>query len=251
MTLTAAAEQLGWDKARLSRLENGKQNQTVEDVSAILFMYGVTDDDARERMFEAVRSVDEPGWWEKTAGMTKESAALADYEHEAEELVSWAPLLIPGLLQTMDYAAAFMEAAFGMSTEDIGIRLGARRERQRSLGSKRYTAYLGESALRSIIGDRRIMAAQLRSLTGRTDVTIRVVPTSAPTHLGQLGPFLLLRLRMAVTIVNVELLRSATFQDDPDLTAPYEQAVTQIAAVALGETESAHLIELIRKEMEG
>ena len=74
-------------------------------------------------------------------------------------------------------------------------------------------------------------------------------PTAAPTRLGQPGPFLLLRLRAAVAVVNVELRRSATFQDDPDLTAPYEQAVTQIAA-ALGETESAHLIELIRKERE-
>lgn len=247
--LEPVTDQLGWNKARLSRLETGATNPTVDAVASLLTIYGIKDE-RRERLLEAVRSVDEPGWWEKTAGMTKESAALADYENEASEVVSWAPLLIPGLLQTMDYASAFMDIAFRMSHEEIGVRLGTRRERQRAIAGKRYTAYLGEPALRAVVGDRAVMAAQLRSLTNRDNVSVRVVLTSAPAHLGQIGPFLLLRFPAADTVVNVELLESATFQDDPDLTVAYETAVTQIDAVALSATESAHLIEKIRKEME-
>lgn len=249
-TLEPVADQLDWSKSRLSRLETGAINPTVDAIAALLAIYRITDD-RRERLLEAVRTVDEPGWWEKTAGMTKESAALADYETESSELISWAPLLVPGLLHTMDYASALMEGAFGVNHEELGALLGARRERQRAVAGKPYTAYLGEPALRAIVGDRRIMAAQLRSLVDRDDVTIRVVPMDAPVHLGQMGAFLLLRFPTADAVVNIELLRSAVFQDDPDLTAPYELAVTQIRGVALGETESARLIEQVRKEMEG
>jgi transcriptional regulator with XRE-family HTH domain len=248
--LRAVADTLGWDKARLSRIENGHQNQTVEDVAQLLVVYGVTDEAAQERMFDAVRSVDEPGWWEKTDGVTKESAALADYEAEASGLVSWAPWVVPGLLQTMDYAGALMEA-YDISPDDIGLRLGARRERQRAVAGKPYTAYLGEPALRALVGGQRVMAAQLAGLHGRGDVTIRVVPVAAPAHLGMMGGFLLFRFPEAAPVVHVEMLASGVFQDDPHLTRPYETAVTQIDSVAMSETESARLIEQIRKELEG
>lgn len=250
LVLRAVADQLGWDKARLSRIENGHQNQTVEDVSALLVVYGITDDVDKERMFDAVRSVDEPGWWEKTGGVTKDSAALADYETEASERVSWAPLVVPGLLQTMDYASALMET-YDIGPDDIGLRLGARRERQRAVAGKPYTAYLGESSLRALVGGERVMAAQLDALHGRDGVTIRVVPTAAPAHLGQIGGFLLFRFPEAAPVVHVEMLASAVFHDDPPLTRPYETAVTQIDSVAMSETESARLIERIRKELEG
>lgn len=246
--LESVAEQLGWNKARLSRLETGVTNPTVDVVASLLTIYRINDD-RRERLLEAVRAVDEPGWWEKTAGMTKESATLADYEHEASELISWAPLLIPGLLQTMDYAGAFLETS-GLGPDDIGARLGARRERQRAVSARRYTAYIGEPALRAVVGGRRVMDAQLTALERRDDVTIRVVPTLCAAHSGQLGGFLLLRFPSAPVVVHHEMLASGVFLDDPALTAPYETAVTQIGAVALGETESARLITQIREEME-
>lgn len=248
LSLRAVAADLGWDKARLSRLESGQQNITVEDVAALLAIYRITDD-RRELLLEAARAVDEPGWWEKTAGMTKESAALADYESEASELISWELALVPGLLQTMDYAAALMDAAFGMAHDEIGPRLGVRRERQKAVAGKPHTAYLGESALRAVVGDRLIMDAQLGSLADRDDVTIRVVPTAAPAHLGMLGGFMLLRFDAAPVVVNVELVQTAVFLDDENLTAPYEQAITQVAGVAMSETESRGLIEQIREEL--
>lgn len=249
MKLTRVAEQLGWDKSRLSRIENGQQNQTVEDVAQLLVVYGVTDEADQERMFDAVRSVDEPGWWEKVSGVTKTSAALADYETEASKLISWSPKLLPGRVQTMDYAAAFMETS-GLSPDEIGLRLAARRERQRAVATKPYLAFLGEEALRALNGGRRVMAAQLDALLTR-EVTIRVVPIATQAHLGQMGGFLMLRFPAAPVVVHVEMLSSGVFYDDPHLTSPYEVTVTQLDDVAMGETESARLVETIRKELDG
>jgi transcriptional regulator with XRE-family HTH domain len=248
LSLRAAAAAVGWDKGRLSRIETGSQNSTVEDVAALLAILGVTGD-RRDQLLALVRNDDAPGWWEKNLGVTKESATLADYESQATALVDWAPLLVPGLLQTMDYAHAFGER-YSMSPDDIGLRLSARAQRQRAVAGTPYTAYLGETALRTVVGNRRVMAAQLAALLDRDDITVRVVPVTATAHLGQLGAFLLLRFPAAPAVVHVELLRSGVFLDDPRLTSPYEDAVTQVAGVALGETESARLIGVTRREME-
>lgn len=243
-----AADAVAWDKSRLSRIETGQQNPTVEDVATLLAIYRVTGDE-RDQLLEAVRSVDEPGWWEKTTGVTKESAALADYESEATELISWAPSLIPGLAQTMDYAAAVMEL-YGISQEDIGLRLAVRRERQRAVSGKRYTAYLSEAALAATFGGPRVMDAQLAALLDRTDITIRVVPAKA-AHLGNIGAFLMLRFPEAATVVHCEMLTSGAFHDTPELTGLYEQAVAQVDAVAMSETESAEAIRRAREELKG
>jgi transcriptional regulator with XRE-family HTH domain len=248
ITLRAAADQLRWDKAKLSRIETGKQGLAIEDVALMLGTYGV-DEAERDAVLEAVRSVDEPGWWERIPGITRESATLADYENEADELVSWAPGLLPGLLQTMDYAAAVMEL-YGISHDAIGVRIAARRERQRAVAGTPYTAFIGEPALRATVGGPRVMAAQLDSLLDRDDVSIRVVSESA-AHLGQLGAFLLLRFPNAPTVVHVELLGSGVFHDTADLTDLYELAVTQIHGVAMSETQSAQAIQRVRRELTG
>lgn len=248
LPMRAVCDTLDMDKSKLSRLETGQQNPTLEDVAALLAIYGVTGDD-RDQLLEAVRSVDEPGWWEKTTGVTKESAALADYETEARELISWAPTLIPGLLQTMDYAAAVMEL-YGISQDDIGRRLGVRRERQRAIAGKAYTAYLSEAALAAEFGGRRVMEAQLGALLERADVNIRVVPERA-AHLGSIGAFLMLRFPEAPTVVHCEMLTTGAFHDTPELTGLYEDAVAQIEAVAMSETQSVQAIQTARKELKG
>jgi hypothetical protein len=61
---------------------------------------------------------------------------------------------------------------------------------------------------------------------------------------------MLLRFPVAPTVVHVELLRSGIVLDDVQLTTPYEEAVNQVASVALGETEPARLIRAIRRDME-
>lgn len=248
ISLRAAADQLRWDKAKLSRIETGKQNITVADVAQMLGAYGI-DEDERNVILESVRSVDQPGWWERISGLTRDSVTLADFESEADILIDWGAGLIPGLLQTMDYAAAVMEL-FGIGGDVIGARITARRERQRQVAGTPYIAYIGMAALRANVGGGRVMAAQLDSLLDRDDVKIRVVPETA-SHLGQIGAFLLLRFPNAPTVVHVELLGSGVFHDTPELTGLYERAVTQIEAVAMSETESARVIAQIRKETKG
>ncbi|HWE89278.1 MAG TPA: helix-turn-helix transcriptional regulator [Pseudonocardiaceae bacterium] len=255
MTLEDAAKPVDLSKTILSKLETGHRNIAFPEAIGLLALYGVVGEE-RDRVLTLARSVDEPGWWEVgIPGMTKESATLADYETIANGLTDWAPLLIPGLLHTMDYARAIF-GMYDLAPHVLEARLNARLRRQQTMWRPEvtYTAYLGESALRSVVGDATIMAAQLHALLDaqrRSNIAIRIVPQNLGPYLGQLGAFLKLDFRPAETVVHVELLHSGVFHDEPRLTDPYVKAVAQLAEVALSATESTRMIDAIAHEMEG
>jgi hypothetical protein len=97
----------------------------------------------------------------RNVGLPKSTTTLADYESEAIRITDWALLLIPGLLQTMDYSRAWM-LADGIDPASIELRLTARLRRQHILtGDVKYVAFIGESALRTPVGGGASSAKQL------------------------------------------------------------------------------------------
>lgn len=243
--LREAAEALDWDKSTLSRLETGKRNLTVEEVAQLLGVYRVRGK-VRDELLSIARTIDEPGWWDQgLQGLPKESAMLAEYESEATQIVDWAPLLVPGLLQTMDYSRAWLRAT-GSDPTGIELRITARLRRQQILhNSVNYVALIGETALRTRVGDAATCAGQLaaiRTAADRPNVSVRIVPSEADAHPGQLGSFLAMEFDAAPSVVLAELLRSSVFMDEYDQTAPYLEAVSRLSEVALSETESRQLL---------
>jgi transcriptional regulator with XRE-family HTH domain len=245
LNLREAAEAVDWDKSTLSRLETGKRKMTVEEVAQLLGVYRVRGA-AKDELLATVRTMDEPGWWDQgLQGLPKESLTLAEYEADAAQITNWAPLLIPGLLQTMDYARAWLIAT-GTDPGGAELRLTARLRRQQILNTGlKYTAFIGEPALRTPVGDAATSARQLaaiREIGKRRNVSIRVVPNGTGPHEGQLGSFVALEFTTAPPVVLVELLRSSVFMDDDRQTGPYLETLSRLTHVALSETESARLI---------
>lgn len=252
LTVTKAAEQLGWSKSMLSNLENGKRKISSEEVAALLAVYKVTDA-RRDEFIERAKGVHGPGLWERNLpGLPQESNTLAGYEAEARRMVNWQPLLIPGLLQTMEYTRAFM-IADGIDHQGIEMRLMARLRRQQVLRSGvEYVAMIGAAALQVPMGGNEVMADQLRSIVKAAEapnIIVRVVPVEA-VHSAMWGSFLLLEFRSAKPISLVELQRSALFLEREDA-APYIEAAQRIEAVALDATESLRLIVERAEELEG
>jgi transcriptional regulator with XRE-family HTH domain len=243
---------MGWSKSILSKLENGQRSITAEEAYTLATLYGVTDD-RRDAVFARAKA-DEPGvWWERSLpGLPQEAGTLASFEAEATRMVNWDPLLIPGLLQTVDYAQAWMRKD-GVPSSAIEPRLMARLRRQQVLrGDIEYIALIGEAALASPVGGPHVMGSQLRDIIAaarRPTVSVRVVPTEA-VHSGQLGAFLLLEFPVAPPIAHVELLRSAVFHERDDA-KPYVEAATRVISVSLPETESLRAIEAMATRMEG
>ncbi|WP_433267985.1 helix-turn-helix domain-containing protein [Actinosynnema sp. CS-041913] len=252
LTVTAAAERLGWSKSMLSNLENGKRKISTEEVAALLGIYEVTGD-RRDHLLERARGGHGPGLWERALpGVPPEVNTLAGYENEAVRMLSWEPLLVPGLLQTMDYSRAFMTVD-GIDPRDVEPRLMARLRRQQVLrGDVEYVALIGEAALRTAVDGRKVMADQWRHVLRTAElpnVHVGVVP-SAAMHPGMLGPFLLMEFPAAKPIAHVELQRSAVFLERGDAT-PYVTTAARVEAVALGATESLRLITARAGELEG
>ncbi|MGQ0837083.1 DUF5753 domain-containing protein [Actinokineospora sp.] len=197
------------------------------------------------------RTLHDPGWWElNQPGMTQESATLVDYEDRAARITDWSPLLVPGLLQTLDYARSFM-LDDGISPDEVESRLTARLRRKHRLtrGDVEYVALLGESAL---IGNDVIHSDQLSALAdaaNQPNITIRIVPTHNMPRLGRVEAFMVLDVPPA-TVVHVEMARSGAFLDDDAYVAPYLRRLTRLSEVALSETLSMRRILDNRDRME-
>lgn len=251
LTVERAAIMMGWSKGKLSKLENGQRNIAPEEVSALCTIYGATDH--RRDDLVARASANDPTLWEKSLpGVPQESATLASYEAEATRMVSWQPLLIPGLLQTMAYTKAFMEHD-GIPPDQAEARAMARLRRQEVLrGKVEFVAYIGEFALGVPVGGPAVMAGQLREVAiaaQRPNVTVRVVPADA-VHSGLLTQWLLVEFRVAKPIAHTEQLRSALFLEGEDA-APYVEAATRLSAVSMTEAESVRAIVAMAEAMEG
>lgn len=237
-------DELDWSESLVSRLETGNRNIDPEEVSALLAIYGVTGDE-RDRLMVMARTPDEPSWLDRgLPGLPPESVKLETYEAGAVAITDWSPLLVPGLLQTMEYTRAFM-LADGVPESDIGSRLMARRRRQQILDRVRYTAYIGESVLGQGIGGPKIQRGQLQHLIEMAQdesVTIRITPNKTDGHGGHAGPFVLLELEHGLRIAHVELARSGVFftgEHDPEV---YVEIVTRLDSLSLGREQSLRLL---------
>lgn len=240
MTMAEVAERLGWSEATMSRLETGRRSIDTEDVSAVLAIYGVTGTD-RDRLMAMARTPDEPNWLEiDLPGVPKDTGKLATYEANSSRLTDWSPLLVPGLLQTMEYSRAFM-LGDGIPEREIGARLMARQRRQEQLINVEYTAYVAESVLGRPIGGRKVMRDQLRrmiDLVEERSATIHVVPCTHDAHGGLMSPFLLLEFDSVMPRVHVELARSAVFLTGEHEVAAYLAIVQRLHAISYGVEES-------------
>ncbi|MBP2323444.1 transcriptional regulator with XRE-family HTH domain [Kibdelosporangium banguiense] len=249
-----AARALGVSVQVISRLETGNRNISEEEVLVLLTVYEVAiASPKREQLLMMARTLNDPGWWEHDMpGLTQESATLADYEERARRITSWAPLLIPGLLQTMSYSRAYM-LDDGIAPSEVEGRLTTRLRRQHRLtrSDVQYVAIIGEPALSGL--DPALAAEQYASLlaaSARPNISIRVVPIGRLKHAGRLGGFLALELENEEPVVHVELARSGVFLDEPSLTGPYFDTLAGVSEVALSETESSQWISHRKGEME-
>src|SRR5262245_59069452 len=108
-SVTEAAKRLEWDASKVTRMERGQWKlPSVHDVRLLLDLYGVTEESRREVMVTLAREARQRGWWEKYQDVFRSS--LPDFESGASAIRIWEIVLIPGLLQTEEYAKAVWQA---------------------------------------------------------------------------------------------------------------------------------------------
>lgn len=204
LTLTEVADQLEVNQGSLSRIENGERGTTPVLVRALLDLYGVKDEDRRADVLDLVRADKEQQkpWWRKYSTVltpTRYDGYLA-LEAGATHLASYQPMLVPGLLQTEDYARAVIsQMRKDLSAPQVESLVTVRIERQNSrLGGEtpaRFWAILDEAVLRRTVGSVEVMRDQMRKLVEASEqpnVTVQLLPFSLGAHPGLYGPFVVL-----------------------------------------------------------
>ncbi|MEV4480079.1 helix-turn-helix domain-containing protein [Micromonospora coxensis] len=123
-----------------------------------------------------------------------------DAERQAQQMRCYQPTLIPGLLQTENYARAVIRTDNTISDEEVEKRLAVRMDRQSILTGDNppvYVAVIEEAVLRRAEeGFRSLMAEQITRLvecSDRPHISIHIIPTEVSMHVGLVGPFALAR----------------------------------------------------------
>jgi transcriptional regulator with XRE-family HTH domain len=191
-----AITQLGWSRAKLDRIESGSTTPKESDLRAALELYGA-DYDQRARLVELRQEAKKRGWWTGYGDVF--SGSYVAWEHDAAKIRDWQPQVIPGLLQTEDYARAVISGARpGDSLESIERRVQARMARRTLLGrhdAPELHAIIDESALLREVGGTEVLRQQLRYLLDclqRPNVTAQILPLKAGAHPGVEGAFIVL-----------------------------------------------------------
>jgi transcriptional regulator with XRE-family HTH domain len=252
LSTTDAAKLLEWQPSRLSRIETRQSGITAPDLRKLLNAYGVEDTGYRTYLAELARRVNERGWWQKYAGLIGgDYADLISLEAEARTIRTYEQELVPGLLQTPDYARAVVRASRPTDTsEEIDRRVEIRIERQEVLvrtdpPPPRFNVVLSEGALRRPVGGYDVMRRQLEYLMqprDRANVTVQVLPFDAGVHPSMMAPFTMITFSDPddLGVVNVENATGALFLEEPAELRFYDEiwSTLQISALSADDSQA-------------
>jgi hypothetical protein len=221
-------------------------------------LYGVTDEERRERLRQLVHESREQGWWERyTDGVQAERfvmnapARYTALETEAVRVRSFEVAWVHGLLQAPEYTRAVLEALLSERTDSEVDRLVELRLRRQEALTKRtpplqLEVVLDESVLSRVVGSPDVMAAQLRYLRERStlpSVTVRVLPFSIGLHRAHAGPFQILEFPESVgsDVVFIESPSGDTYENESDVDL-YKDVLADVADRALDPDASREIV---------
>lgn len=256
LMIKEVAEYLQRDPGTVSRFESGFYPIRRPDLMALLDLYGVSDTKRREALMALSQDVWQKGWWDGYAADVVGS--LIDYawlESRAAHIRSFAAVVVPGLLQTPEYAKAVIHTNDTDATpEQVERWHELRMQRQEILTdeeSTRLTFVLDEAVLRRQIGDSEIMAAQLDHIArnaAKPNVDIRVLPFRAGTPAGTYGTFTIFTLPDPFPAVAYTETMSGAIYTEPPHSDRFIKTYVGHESQALGKVESTDLIAKIAEE---
>ncbi|MCM6774809.1 helix-turn-helix domain-containing protein [Nocardia sp. CDC159] len=270
LTLQQAAQLVELSKTALQRLETAslKRKYRTNDVKALCEIYEVSAEETA-RAIELTEQAKTASWYTAFSGLFGDSKfnMFVGLEAVASRLIVYHEI-VPGLLQTADYARALIVSFHrDDDPEDIDRRVELRLKRQvivkRKARPVKLEVLLHESALYRVIGSRRIMRAQLAHLAemGKLpNITLRIIPFGAGCAWGELhGPFVVLDfgvdnkgriIEPQLVYVEGHGLMPDMYVEDKDAVERYHDLVSAIREMALNEQQSRDLLRRAARSYE-
>lgn len=245
-------QRVGWSQAKVSKIENGRTKPSIDDVAVWANATGAAPDRRTEVLELAGTVANQARSWSTAheAGLAERQREIADVETRTTHLRNFQPAVIPGLLQTADYARRVLTLADVSGQGDAPTAVAKRVDRQTVLyrPDKQFEFVLTEGALRWRPGPAELMHAQrdrLLSLLTLPNVTISVVPFDREATALYLNGFTIFGTPGDPAVL-IETFSHEFWLTDPDQLATYEQIFANLVDAAV---TGQHGHELIRSAM--
>lgn len=250
-----AARALECSTSKISRMEKGQGLPKQMELEALLTLFGVTDTDERAKLLKIRGQASETGWWEQAEYEEVLPSGMGIYvglEYDARQVNAWELGLVPGLLQTPDYARALFA-----NNPNIDRLVDVRMKRQERLRAAANPltlwAIIDEFALRRPIGGHDVMREQLQALIDaaeRPNVTIQVYRgLEKHYHPGLRGSFTILEFGHADPRIGyVDSPAGNTFLERAPQVLGLSETFDRLQAGALDIPESAALLHSLVAE---
>ncbi|MBW4705285.1 helix-turn-helix transcriptional regulator [Micromonospora sp. RL09-050-HVF-A] len=265
ITLDAAAEALECSRQKVWRIESGLGSARSVDVRAMCELYRAKNELTRA-LIALAGETRAKGWWHAYGDAIPDWFELyVGLESAASRLRFYKNSLVPGILQSRDYALGIYRIDQPeMSQEDRELAVELRSQRQSLLTRRlpkapQVEVVLCESVLLRPVDSSATMADQLRrllQLSEQPNVSIRVMPLIAGPHHGTVaGEFVLLDFPLGnrstpdPSVVYSEAITGALYLDRPGEFAAYEKVWSSLLTLTLDEEQSRQLINKIIGEV--
>ncbi|MEU8189586.1 helix-turn-helix domain-containing protein [Micromonospora carbonacea] len=265
ITLDAAAEALECSRQKVWRIESGLGSARGVDVRAMCELYAARPEMTRALLALAAETKAK-GWWHAYGDAIPDRFELyVGLESAASRLRFYKNSLVPGLLQTRDYALGIYRIDQpDMSEEDRERAVELRLQRQALLTRRlpkapQVQVILCESVLLRVVGSPATMAGQLQRLlqvSEQPNISIRIKPLIAGPHHGTVaGEFVMLdfplgnRSTPEPSVVYSEGITGALYLDRPHEFAAHENVWSSLLTLTLDEEQSRELINKIIGEV--
>lgn len=258
LTSGEAARLVGWHQSKVSRIETGASGVKPPDVRLLLDAYQVADPQLRDMLLVLAGSEEGGGrhhWWHAYRGVLP--PAYRDFislESQACTLRTLETSVVPGLLQTPEYARAVTRAAVGGPDNDgperldalVQVRL-ARQDVLRADPPLELSVVLDEAVLRREVGGPGVMARQLDRLVQAArlpQVRLQVLPFAAGAHIGITGPFVIFSFPSTsdLDVVVLDHLTSSLYLERKEDLEAYSEAFSTLQFHALSPEDSSDYI---------
>lgn len=256
LNIDQVAKALECSDSKISRIETGRVSATPRDVRDMLELYQVSNEQ-RDALIQIAREARQKGWWHEYNDVPIVPAYVG-LEVAAASVRVYDPLLVPGILQTVEYAEAVIRSVFPkLPREEIERRAELRMTRQSLLTQDdplMLWVVLDEAVLHRLAGECAVAREQLHRLIEKAklpNVTLQVLPFAAGMHAGVDGAFTIIGFDEPADpdLVFLEHAAVALYLETAEEVDRFALLFDQLRGAALDPGASADFIAALAKEL--